>query len=102
MFFSKGYKDHTTRPYKRCMKEPYKNILTIKVIAAYKDIRQIVFRAKIFDNYHILQHQDRPVPPGIRKQQFWYTICQLVNGRRPTSNMLLLPKSSLYLGSIQK
>ncbi|KAI9262488.1 hypothetical protein EDC94DRAFT_518831, partial [Helicostylum pulchrum] len=80
MVFSKRYKACTTRlPYKRCVKETYKNILTTKVITTYRDIQLIVFGAKILVNYNILQHQDKPVPPSIFKQQFRYTTFQLVN-----------------------
>ncbi|KAI8090710.1 hypothetical protein BDF21DRAFT_483612, partial [Thamnidium elegans] len=73
-------------PHNSCVKEKYKSILTTKIITTYRGIRHIIFHAKIFVSFYILQHQNESVPPGIFKRQFWNTICQLVNDRIPTSN----------------
>ncbi|KAI7903269.1 uncharacterized protein BX663DRAFT_433818, partial [Cokeromyces recurvatus] len=75
-----------------CIKEEYKGVLKEKkIITCCNSIRQLIYRAKLFVNYYILQNLNEPAPRFIFKQQVWYTICQLVNNKRPTSSTVVSP-----------
>jgi len=60
-----------------------------RIISACEDVRQLIFRAQIFVNYYILMHKDDIIPDCIFKQNFWYSICQLVSNRKATNGTAL-------------
>ncbi|KAI9267254.1 hypothetical protein EDC94DRAFT_515544, partial [Helicostylum pulchrum] len=59
-------------------------------VFASRDIHEIVFRTQIFVNYYITrrsqQPQDNDIPHCIFRQQFWYSVCQMINSKRVTAS----------------
>ncbi|KAI9023882.1 hypothetical protein CLU79DRAFT_791472 [Phycomyces nitens] len=68
-----------------CVVNTYKASLKSSIVTACTHLRHLIFRAQIFVNHCIIKALDLTVPKGVFKQQFWYTIIQMVNGRKPTS-----------------
>ncbi|ORE12602.1 hypothetical protein BCV71DRAFT_280612, partial [Rhizopus microsporus] len=77
-------------PMDKCVADQYVNTLKPIIISACRDVRNIVFRAQIFVNYYITlrsqQELDNDIPHCIFRQQFWYSVCQLVNAKRVTTS----------------
>jgi hypothetical protein len=61
-------------------------------MAASKDARSIIIRAHIFINHYILVclNQQEEIPSSVFKQNFWYSVYQLMNGKRVTNSNALL------------
>lgn len=85
--------DYITRtvklPFKNCVHDNYAHVLRSKILTASDDIRHIVFRAKIFVNYFVLSTSNQQNHTGLFQQNFWYSICQLVNDRQHTNKKIL-------------
>lgn len=86
-----GYQAFTRKlPFDKCVRIEHINNLKSKIIAASRDVRNITVRAQIFANYFITlrsqQADDNSIPHCIFTQQFWYSVCQLVSGRRVTNS----------------
>lgn len=76
-------------PSDKCTNEPCENSFKSAAVSVSKDVREIVFRAKLFVNYYVpprSERQNGDIPHCIFKQQFWCSICQLVNAKRITNN----------------
>ncbi|KAI8091948.1 hypothetical protein BDF21DRAFT_480351 [Thamnidium elegans] len=67
-----------------CINVTYYHKLKGKIVSTCRDIRQIIFRCQLFVNCYILQSNE--IPRTIFSQNFWYTIPQLIIGKRPTSS----------------
>ncbi|KAI9030657.1 hypothetical protein CLU79DRAFT_785681 [Phycomyces nitens] len=81
-----NYKAFTRKlPFDNCVVNTYKASLKSSIVTACTHLRHLIFRAQIFVNHYIIKALDLTVPKGVFKQQFWYTIIQMVNGRKPTS-----------------
>ncbi|PHZ17690.1 uncharacterized protein RHIMIDRAFT_310330, partial [Rhizopus microsporus ATCC 52813] len=79
-------------PFDQCVHSSYQSALKSRIISACEDTRQVVFRAQLFINQYILNlkvHSNH-----IFKQNFWYSICQLVTDKRVT-NSAALPEGLL-------
>ncbi|KAI7907893.1 uncharacterized protein BX663DRAFT_14086 [Cokeromyces recurvatus] len=73
-------------PFDCVINNDYKDILKNKIITTSKDIRNIVFRSMLLTNSYCLSQGSESVPHVIFKQQYWYSICQLVNDKKITNN----------------
>lgn len=82
-------------PMDKCVTNQYVNTLKPIIISACRDVRNIVFRAQIFTNYYITlrsqQELNNDIPHCIFRQQFWYSVCQLVNAKRVTTSTNMPP-----------
>ncbi|KAL4213962.1 hypothetical protein AB4K20DRAFT_1966716 [Rhizopus microsporus] len=82
-------------PMDKCVADQCVNTLKPIIISACRDVRNIVFRAQIFVNYYITlrsqQELDNDIPHCIFRQQFWYSVCQLVNAKRVTASIDMPP-----------
>ena len=82
-------------PMDKCVADQCVNTLKPIIISACRDVRNIVFRAQIFVNYYITlrsqQELDNDIPHCIFQQQFWYSVCQLVNAKRVTTSTNIPP-----------
>ncbi|KAI8979512.1 hypothetical protein BDF20DRAFT_940138, partial [Mycotypha africana] len=59
-----------------------------KVISCCKDIRAIVFRCQLFVNAYLV-HNKNAIPSEVFTQQFWYSVGQLVTGKKVTHKKAL-------------
>ncbi|KAI8645872.1 hypothetical protein BD408DRAFT_338088, partial [Parasitella parasitica] len=73
-------------------KIPFDNIINTrfnglkqKIQLAGSNIIELVIRAKFIINYYILMDTTRAPPPATFSQNFWYSICKLVNDQRVTN-----------------
>ena len=73
-------------PLKTIINEQYQELLRQKVIATSKSLREIVFRAMCFINHFCISGDHKAVPHFIFDKNFWYSLCQLVNGRKITNS----------------
>ncbi|KAG2231611.1 hypothetical protein INT48_006697 [Thamnidium elegans] len=78
----------------KCVKQGLLPRLKAFIISFSRDVSEIVFRAQLFVNYYIAHRSNQPenndVPRCVLRQQFWYSICQMVNGKRVTQRASLL------------
>ncbi|CAO3687040.1 unnamed protein product [Rhizopus stolonifer] len=91
-----GYQAFTRKlPLTTCVTTQHVQNLQSKIIVASREVRNIVFRAQIFTNYYITLRSQQPdnndISHCIFRQQFWYSVCQLVNSRRVTTSTNLAP-----------
>lgn len=91
-----GYQAFTRKlPLTTCVKAHHVRSLQSKIVTASRDVRSIIYRAQIFTNYYIMLLSEQPynndTPHSIFRQQFWYSVCQLVNSRRVTTSTNLPP-----------
>ncbi|GAA5809410.1 hypothetical protein MFLAVUS_002818 [Mucor flavus] len=91
-----NYKAYTRKlGFDNCVSDTYHTKLQSSVIKACSTVRHLVFRAKLFVNYYVLEnHALIGAPKVIFSQNFWYSIIQMVNGKRPT-NSVSLPQQLL-------
>jgi hypothetical protein len=91
-----NYKSFTRKvPFDRCVKEQYAAPLKQRIISACEDVRQIILRAQVFVNYFALKNQTNPEAiKFLYRQNFWNTVCLLVNERRATTSTYI-PKNLL-------
>ncbi|CEG83563.1 hypothetical protein RMATCC62417_17464 [Rhizopus microsporus] len=79
-------KKYLTRTLARDTSHLPENFLWIIV-----DVRNTLFRAQVFVNYYITlysqQELNNDIPHCIFRQQFWYSVCQLVNAKRVTASI---------------
>ncbi|GAA5816932.1 hypothetical protein MFLAVUS_010467 [Mucor flavus] len=81
--------------FDNCVSDTYHTKLQSNVIKACSTVRHLVFRAKLFVNYYVLEnHALIGAPKVIFSQNFWYSIIQMVNGKRPI-NSVSLPQQLL-------
>ncbi|KAI9250798.1 hypothetical protein EDC94DRAFT_526896, partial [Helicostylum pulchrum] len=77
-------------PFDKCVNQNYVNRLKPATVSASRDIHEIVFRAQIFINYYITRRSQRPqdndIPHCIFRQEFWYSVCQMINSKRATTS----------------
>lgn len=73
-------------PLDNCVKEQYKSVLKNRILSASEDVRQLLFRAQLFVNHYILLHCNDNIPKCIFQQNFWYSMCQLINNKRITNS----------------
>lgn len=84
-----GFRAFTRKiPLDKCINEQYRNSFKSATISASRDIREIIYRAKLFVNYYVSfrSEQGNDIPHCIFKQQFWYSVCQLINAKRITTS----------------
>ena len=100
-------------PFKSCIRNNETNIATTsssansqstatiksRIIRTCEDVRQLMFRAQVFVNYYILVHKDVIIPNFIFRQNFWYSICQLVNNCKVT-NGTTLPSDIIFARNV--
>ncbi|GAA5815083.1 hypothetical protein MFLAVUS_008589 [Mucor flavus] len=91
-----NYKAYTRKlGFDNCVSDTYHTKLQSSVIKACSTVKHLVFRAKLFVNYYVLEnHALIGAPKVIFSQNFWYSIIQMVNGKRPT-NSVSLPQQLL-------
>ncbi|GAA5812184.1 hypothetical protein MFLAVUS_005634 [Mucor flavus] len=91
-----NYKAYTRKlGFDNCVSDTYHTKLQSSVIKACSTVRHLVFRAKLFVDYYVLEnHALIGAPKVIFSQNFWYSIIQMVNGKRPT-NSVSLPQQLL-------
>ncbi|GAA5807059.1 hypothetical protein MFLAVUS_000409 [Mucor flavus] len=91
-----NYKAYTRKlGFDNCVSDTYHTKLQSSVIKACSTVRHLVFRAKLFVNYYVLEnHALIGAPKVIFSQNFRYSIIQMVNGKRPT-NSVSLPQQLL-------
>jgi hypothetical protein len=83
-----GYEAYTRKStLETSVNDSNRHLLKTKILSVCENIRQIAFRAQIFVNHFVFSRGS--APSCIFKQNFWYTICQLVNERSATSNRLI-------------
>ena len=81
--------------FDNCVSDTYHTKLQSSVIKACSTVRHLVFRATLFVNYYVLEnHALTGAPKVIFSQNFWYSIIQMLNGKRPT-NSASLPQQLL-------
>ncbi|GAA5808627.1 hypothetical protein MFLAVUS_002019 [Mucor flavus] len=87
-----NYKAYTRKlGFDNCVSDTYHTKLQSSVIKACSTVRHLVFRAKLFVNYYVLEnHALIGAPKVIFSQNFWYSIIQMVSGKRPTNSVSLL------------
>lgn len=71
-------------PFDRCIKKEYCHIKS-SITETCAAVREIIFRAKVFINYYVLLNPTGQVASSIFKKNFWYSICQMINGQRITN-----------------
>ena len=74
-------------PFDQCVHSSYQSALKSRIVSACEDTRQVVFIAQLFINQYALNlkvHSNH-----IFKQNFWYSICQLVMDKRVTNSAIL-------------
>ena len=79
-------------PFNHCIHSSYQSALNSRIVSACEDTHQVVSRAQLFINQYTLNlkvHSNH-----IFKQNFWYSICQLVMDKRVT-NSATLPEGLL-------
>lgn len=82
-----NYKAFTRKlPLTAIVKEEYQELLRQKVITTSRDLRHIIFRAMCFVNYFCFCSDRSAIPNDIFTQPYWYSMCQLVNGRNITNS----------------
>ena len=59
-----------------------------KVVHACESVCQLIYRAQLFVNFYILSHQQDTLH-CVFTDNFWYSITQLVNGRKVTNPNVL-------------
>lgn len=72
-------------PLDSIVKSDYKEILKNKIIVSSREIR-IVSRAMLVTNNYCLLKSHDSIPHAIFTQQYWYSVCQLVNGKKITNS----------------
>lgn len=91
VFFSNLGAAHTAYTRKvsleSVVRPEYAALLQSRIIEASQYIRRVIFGCQLFVNHYCIAHER--APPGVFKQNFWYTISQLVMNKRPTSNALM-------------
>ncbi|KAL0079069.1 hypothetical protein J3Q64DRAFT_1702183 [Phycomyces blakesleeanus] len=68
-----------------------KELLRNKIIITSNYFRNIIYRAMMFINSYCLASSRISIPNSIYKQTFLYSVCQLVNDRKITKNVNVLP-----------
>lgn len=79
-----NYKAYTRRlAFDNCVSETNHTRLKSSVIKACSTVRYLVFKAKLFVSYYILNKLNIVVPKFMFSQNFWYTAIQVVNEQDP-------------------
>ncbi|PHZ15017.1 uncharacterized protein RHIMIDRAFT_276959 [Rhizopus microsporus ATCC 52813] len=73
-------------PLDSIVKSDYREILKNKIIVSSRDIRNIVSRAMLLTNSYCLSKSHDFIPHAIFTQQYWYSVRQLVNGKKITNS----------------
>ncbi|KAI8997611.1 hypothetical protein BDB01DRAFT_893114 [Pilobolus umbonatus] len=75
-----NYKAYTRKlRFDNCVSNTYHTKLKSNVIKACSSVRHLVFRAKLFVNYYVLEnHNLIGAPKVIFSQNFWYSIIQML------------------------
>ncbi|OAD71562.1 hypothetical protein PHYBLDRAFT_70104 [Phycomyces blakesleeanus NRRL 1555(-)] len=77
------YKAFTIKlPLNTVVNNEYKELLRNKIIITLNDLHNIISRAMMFINSYCLVSSRDSIPSYIYNQTFWYSVCQLVNGRK--------------------
>jgi hypothetical protein len=73
-------------PFATVVNDQYKALLRSKVVSTSRDLRHIILRAICFTNYYCLKGGHSSISACIFKQQYWYSVCQLVHDVRITNS----------------
>ncbi|KAI8991970.1 hypothetical protein BDF20DRAFT_807306, partial [Mycotypha africana] len=91
-------------PVSRAALPEYREKFMEKVISCCKDLRAIMFRCQLFVNAYLVHNKKNDFPSGVFTQQFWYSIGQLVTGKKVAHKTAKLPRGQVfaYTNSIVK
>lgn len=77
-------------PFDTLVKQEFKTNLRNKILESSRYIRQIMIRAMMFTNFYMINDVD-DATNSIFQQNYWYSVCQLVNGRKVTNGKMTPP-----------
>ncbi|ORE01598.1 hypothetical protein BCV72DRAFT_320863, partial [Rhizopus microsporus var. microsporus] len=67
--------------FDNCILDQYKTKLKINVIETCSSVRYLIFKAKLFISYYLLENSTAVAPKCLYTQNFWYSVIQLINGK---------------------
>lgn len=89
-------------PFDSIVREPYREEFRDGVIRISSFLRNVVCRAQVFVNGYIIDHSEDTIPTYIFSETFWYSICQLVQGKTITNTNSNFPTSVLQSWDVFK
>ncbi|ORE10365.1 hypothetical protein BCV72DRAFT_285998 [Rhizopus microsporus var. microsporus] len=73
-------------PLDSIVKSDYKEIPKNKIIVSSRDTRNIVSRVMLLTNSYSLSKPHDSIPHAVLTQRYWYSVCQLINGKKIRNN----------------
>ncbi|PHZ10767.1 uncharacterized protein RHIMIDRAFT_259850, partial [Rhizopus microsporus ATCC 52813] len=74
-------------PLDSIVKSDYKEIPKNKIIVSSRDTRNIVSRVMLLTNSYSLSKPHDSIPHAVLTQRYWYSVCQLINGKKIRNNV---------------
>ncbi|KAI8982220.1 hypothetical protein BDF20DRAFT_817930, partial [Mycotypha africana] len=88
-------------PLDRAVLPQFREKFKEKVISYCKDIRAIVFRCQLFANAYLV-HNKNDIPSKVFTQQFWYSIAQLITGKKVNHKKALNDSIKTYFDDFKQ
>jgi hypothetical protein len=84
------------------LKRKYRELFTRNVIKLSGFIRHVTFRAQLFVNSYIIEHNDEYTHSYLFNQNFWYSVCQMVMCVNVTNDSTIHNELSTYFQDFKR